>query len=210
MASAPGKAGALMSASYPYISRPVIHPTELLFIDGERTYPMGECGTRRWMELAIIDGDGSSVFHSYFNPGVPVDNRFERKGLTDDILMRAPTFDSQWLLIREIMKCKHVVGWWMDMERSFFPEQLDFCKRLHCAQARFSPLVGDYNMHYANYKNIGMWDAFEMLDLEEPPGHRHRAMTDALAMRLIWNWLEKTQTQNLLAISQKSDPHIPF
>jgi DNA polymerase III epsilon subunit-like protein len=210
MASPTRKAGALMSVSYPYNGAHAIDPCDLLFVDGERTFPMGECGTRRWMELAIIDGSGATVFHSYFNPGIPVDNRFAKKGLTDEVLMRAPSFDSQWLLIRELVKCKHVVGWWMDMERSFFPEQLDFCKQLHCAQARFSPLVGDYSMQYANYKNIGMWDAFDLLGLEQPTGHRHRAMTDVSAMRLIWNWLEKTQTQNLLAISKKSDPYIPF
>ena len=188
----------------------IISDDDLLFLDGERTFPMGEGNERRWMELAIIDGSGTTIYHSYFNPGVPVENRFERKGLTDEILMRAPSFENQWLLIRQLLRCKHVVGWWMDNERKFFPEQLDFCKKLHCAQARFSPLVGDYSMQYANYKNIGMWDAFDLLGLEQPPGHRHRAMTDACAMRLIWNWLEKTQTQNLLAISKKSDPYIPF
>mgnify|MGYP002011465966 CR=1 FL=1 len=85
------------------------------------------------------------------------------------------------------------------MEKSFFPEQLTFCKKLHCAQARFSPLVGDYNMQYGNYKSIGMWCAFDMLELKQPAGFRHRATTDVHAMRMIWNWLEATQTQNLLA-----------
>ena len=157
---------------------------------------MGDDGLRRPMELAIINAAGATVYHSYFNPGIPVDGRFAKKGLTDDILMRAPTFDSQWLLIRELLKCKHVVAWWMDMEKSFFPEQLSFCTKLHCAQARFSPLVGDYSLQYGNYKNVAMWDAFDMLGLEQPAGHRHRAMTDVNAMRLIWNWLEKTQMQN--------------
>jgi len=190
--------------------RYILPDNELLFIDGERTYPMGENGQRRWMELAIIDGAGSTVFHSYFNPGIPVDGRFAKKGLTDDILMRAPSFDSQWLLIRELLRCKHVVAWWMEMEQSFFPEQLAFCKKLHCAQARFSPLVGDYNIRFGNYKSVAMWDAFDMLQLQQPPGHRHRATTDVQAMRLIWNWLEETQTQNLLSISNREDPRLGF
>lgn len=192
------------------VMKNIIPDEELLFLDGERTYPMGEDGQRRWMELAIIDGAGATVYHSYFDPGTPVEYRYAKKGLTDDILMRAPTFDSQWLLIRELLRCKHVVGWWMDMEKSFFPEQLAFCKKLHCAQGRFSPLVGDYSLQHGNYINVGMWQAFEMLGLKEPPGHRHRAMTDVHAMRLIWNWLETTQTQNLLALSNDNGPSIQF
>lgn len=190
--------------------RYIIPNSELLFLDGERTYPMGEQGERRWMELAIIDGSGATVYRSYFNPGIPVDNRFEKKGLTDDILMRAPTFNSQWLLIRELLRCKHVVAWWMDMEKSFFPEQLTFCKKLHCAQTRFSPLVGDYNMQYGNYKSIGMWCAFDMLELKQPAGFRHRATTDVHAMRMIWNWLEATQTQNLLSnvLQERPSPRL--
>jgi hypothetical protein len=190
--------------------RYIIPNSELLFLDGERTFPMGEQGERRWMELAIIDGSGATVYHSYFNPGIPVDHRFEKKGLTDDILMRAPTFNSQWLLIRELLRCKHVVAWWMDMEKSFFPEQLTFCKKLHCAQTRFSPLVGDYNMQYGNYKSIGMWCAFDMLELKQPAGFRHRATTDVHAMRMIWNWLEATQTQNLLSnvLQERPSPRL--
>lgn len=188
-----------MTFAFPKNSCSGIELRDLVFLDGERTYPMGENGERRWMELSLIDGQGAQLYHGYFDPGVPVDNRFAKKGLTDDILMRAPPFEGQWLLIRELLAGKHVVAWWMDMERSFFPEQLSFCKKLHCAQARFSPLVGDYNMQYGNYKSIGMWDAFDMLGLQQPPGFRHRATTDVHAMRMIWNWLEATQTQNLLA-----------
>lgn len=190
--------------------RYIIPNNELLFLDGERTFPMGEHEERRWMELAIIDGSGATVYHSYFNPGIPVDNRFEKKGLTDNVLMRAPTFDSQWLLIHELLRCKHVVAWWMDMEKSFFPEQLSFCRKLHCAQTRFSPLVGDYNMQYGNYKSIGMWTAFDMLELKQPAGFRHRATTDVHAMRMIWNWLEATQTQNLLSnvLQERPSPRL--
>jgi hypothetical protein len=187
-----------------------VDPREILFIDGERTFPEGENQQRRWMELAIIDGTGASIYHGYFDPGIPVENRFMKKGLTDEVLMFAPTFDSQWLQLKQLMRNKHVVAWWMDMEKSFFPEQLSFCKRLHCAQARFSPLISDYSMHFADYKSVAMWSAFDMLNLSQPPGFRHRAMTDVQAMRLIWNWLEETQTKSLLSVSQNQNPSIPY
>ena len=85
-----GKASSLM--------RYILPDNELLFIDGERTYPMGEDGQRRWMELAIIDGAGATVFHSYFNPGIPVDGRFAKKGLTDAVLVERKelTSGSTW------------------------------------------------------------------------------------------------------------------
>ena len=186
-----------------------IHPQDIVFIDGERTFPEGECQTRRWMELAMIDGAGSLLYHSYFDPGMLVENRFIKKGLTDDILIYAPTFDSQWCHIQSLLKCKHVVAWWAEMERKFFPDQLACAKKVHCAQARFSPLASDYNMRYADYKAVGMWEAFDMLQLQEPSGHRHRAHTDVQAMRQIWNWLEQTKPANLIfeaAIKRISGP----
>ena len=183
-----------------------IDPREILFIDAERTYPEGNDGRRRLMELAIIDGTGASIYHSYFNPGVEVEHKFSRKGLVDDVLTFAPSFDSEWLCIKQLLKCKHVVAWWMDMEKTHFPEQLNFAKKLHCAQARFSPLIGDYRMGFGNYRQIGMWDAFDLLQLQQPPGYRHRASTDVHAMRMIWEWLEKTQPLNLLSHSRLNDP----
>ena len=182
-----------------YLPQPTsINPESILFIDGERTYPIGENDERRWMELAIIDGTGDLVYHSYFDPGILVENRFARKGLTDQKLMHAPTFDSQWCQIRQHIEGKHVVAWWAEMERTFFPDQLNCANRIHCAQARFSPLVSDYSMHFGNYVSIGMWDAYDMLGFSPIPGHRHRAFTDARAMLRIWNWLEITQPINLL------------
>ena len=46
-------------------------------------------------------------------------------------------------------------------------------------------------MGFGNYRQIGMWDAFDLLQLQQPPGYRHRASTDVHAMRMIWEWLEK-------------------
>ena len=42
-------------------------------------------------------------------------------------------------------------------------------------------------------------DAYNTMGLQQSPGFRHRATTDVHAMRMIWNWLEATQTQNGLA-----------
>ena len=94
-----------------------IDPREILFIDAERTYPEGNDGRRRIMELAIIDGTGASVYHGYFNPGIEVEHKFARKGLVDEVLTFAPNFDSEWLCIKQLLKCKHVVAWWMDMKK---------------------------------------------------------------------------------------------
>lgn len=188
----------------------VVNPRDILFIDGERTYPMGSDNSRRWMELSIIDGTGASVFHDYFYPGVEIGYRFSKKGLTDELLMFKPTFESRWLDIKHHLKGKHVVAWAMHLEKAHFPEELAFCPRLHCAQERFSPLVGDYSIYYGNYRSIGMWDAFDMLGLPQPPGHRHRAATDTMAMLMIWNWLEETQISNLLLSSRPGNGPIHY
>lgn len=188
----------------------IVRPEDILFIDGERTYPIGEDRTRRWMELAIINGNGASVFHGYFNPGINVNLRFSKKGLTDDILMFSPSFDSQWLHIKQLLKGKHVVAWWMENEKKFFPEELSFCRQLHCAQARFSPLVGKYSIQHGDYTSIAMWDAFDILQLGHIPGHRHRASTDVHAMRMVWNWLDETQLHILKKLNPPNRNELPF
>ena len=188
----------------------MIRNEDILFLDGERTFPFGQDKSRRWMELAIIDGNGASVYHGYFNPGFDVDKRFYKKGLTDDLLMFCPEFDSQWLHIKQLLKDKHVVSWWMENEKKFFPEELSFCKQLHCAQARFSPLVGKYSLQHGDYTSIGMWDAFDILQLEHIPGYRHRASTDVHAMKMIWDWLDKTQLHILGKLNQHNRKELPF
>ncbi len=188
----------------------IVRPEDILFIDGERTYPIGEDRTRRWMELAIINGNGASVFHGYFNPGINVNLRFSKKGLTDDILMFSPSFDSQWLHIKQLLKGKHVVAWWMENEKKFFPEELSFCRQLHCAQARFSPLVGKYSIQHGDYTSIAMWDAFDILQLGHIAGHRHRASTDVHAMRMVWNWLDETQLHILKKLNPPNRNELPF
>ena len=181
---------------------------DILFLDVETTVPDANNPIRKLMEIAIIDGEGFLVYHSYINPGFFIQNKYHRKGLTDDILSIAPEFDSQWLLIKQLLNNKHVIAWWMENEKKFFPEELSFCKKLHCAQARFSPLVGDYSFYHGNFTSVGLWDAFDLLQLRCPPGHRHRALTDVHAMRLIWNWLNKTNFPSLLFTNVNHE--IPF
>ena len=55
-----------------------------------------------------------------------------------------------------------------------------------------------------------LWDAFDMLGLPQPPGHRHRAATDTMAMLMIWNWLEETQISNLLLSSRPGNGPIHY
>ena len=83
------------------------------------------------------------------------------------------------------------------MERKFFPDQFACAKKVHCAQARFSPLASDYNMRYADYKAVGMGKPLICCSCRS-----HQVIgtgrIQMQAMQQIWNWLERTKPANLI------------
>ena len=173
---------------------------QIIFLDSEVTYPMGEDNSRRMMELALVDGYGQCIYRNYFNPGVELNNRFANKGLHDRLLRHGAKLENEYPKIQQLLVGKHVVAWWADNERTFFPDHLNCVGKLHCAQARFTPLCGKYSLKHGGFTSIGMWDAFDHLRLVMPAGGiKHRALTDALAMRQIWNWLDNHNFEAMLA-----------
>ena len=168
---------------------PKIFPERLLFMDTETTFPRpGK--PRRVMELSIIDNNGMTVYHSIFNPGFNTEDSYSRKGLPDRLLRQGATFEEAYPLIQQLLVGKHVVAWWMENEKTFFPDNLSCAGKLICAQARCSPHFGRYSPFHGNHKSVAMWDAFDHLGMEQQGGMRHRANCDVHAMRSIWNWLD--------------------
>ena len=64
-------------------------------------------------------------------------------------------------------------------------------------------LNGQYSMRYGTYKYVSLAKAMDVLNLEWPNGVRHRSWTDAEALRLVWQWMESTTVEHLLAASLK-------
>lgn len=178
-------------------TKPFVKKEDMLFIDTETTFPQSNDIGRKVVEIAIFNGYGVPIYINIFNPGIETDDQFAHKGLNSELLWLGSNFDAEWLKIKNLITGKHLVAWWMDNERNFYPDQLNCATTLHCAQNRFSPLIGEYSIKYANYRSVGLWDAHKFLKLKQPYGKQHRAATDVLAMIDIWYWLDKYQYRNI-------------
>ena len=96
--------------------------TEAVILDTETT---GLSGDVRVIELSIVDLDGNVLFHSLFNPGTPLPEKIpELTGITDEMLLEAPSFLEKASEIVEILEGKSVIAWNADFDRQWLTREL--------------------------------------------------------------------------------------
>ena len=140
------------------------------------------------IEWALIDAHGVPLFCSPVRPPKKPNNRFARKGLCDNKLKNAPSWEIIRPLIEKIVMNKRVVAWNMGCDASFFEGELALAKGCICGMERFSPMYSlrEFTTRYSDpkssdgkYKFISLMDACHDIRLEPPIGYRwHRAFTD--------------------------------
>mgnify|MGYP001177291166 CR=1 FL=1 len=169
---------------------------DILIIDQESNF-QGQV-----VEIAIIDTEGMPILIS---PIDPIDNQgFKHAGkqLPMRLLSKSPTLVEITPMIEEITASKTCVFWNAKYDVSCLPNCFSRSRSIVCAMERVSMLNGDYCHYFGSYKNISLSDAIELLNLDWPAGVRHRASTDAEALRRIWNWLQKKSLQSLLSLTE--------
>lgn len=94
----------------------------IYILDTETT---GLQGDVRVIELSIIDLDGNIVFHSLFNPGMPLPEKIpELTGITDEMLETAPFFFQKVTEIVDILSGKQVIAWNAPFDRQWLTNEL--------------------------------------------------------------------------------------
>ena len=117
--SSPGKGKA---------ARAVEDIRKLLGFDGVYildTETTGLKGDVRVIELSIVDLDGNTVFHSLFNPGMPLPPEIpELTGITDEMVEDTPFFFQKVGEIVQILSGKQVIAWNAPFDRQWLTNEL--------------------------------------------------------------------------------------
>lgn len=168
-------------------------PSKTLFIDTETT---GRHPPRDTLvEIAIIDSEGNTVLDSLVNPQRPVGDAKVYHGITGDMLGQAPTLRQLWPKIEAIVFGCHVVAWNLEHEIKYLKLLPKAAGHMSCAMKRFAPIYGEYSAFHNDYTFKSLKDAMDYTSCrwDGPP---HRALSDALACRSVWQWMETKATFN--------------
>lgn len=96
--------------------------TDALILDTETT---GINGDVRVIELSIVDLQGNIVFHSLFNPGMPLPEKIpELTGITDEMVQGAPYFHEKVSEILDVITGKCLIAWNSDFDRKWITNEL--------------------------------------------------------------------------------------
>ena len=91
-------------------------------LDTETT---GLKGDVRVIELSIVDLEGNTMFHSLFNPGMPLPQEIpELTGITDEMLEEAPFFFQKVGEIVQLLSGKQVIAWNAPFDRQWLTNEL--------------------------------------------------------------------------------------
>ncbi len=152
-------------------------------------------GQRYLVELAFIDEHENIVFHSYVNnnlrfENIPDNSFLARKGITDDLLLSAPPINVVLERLKAVTKGKDLILYNAKKDLPFIKEGIISAKKIICAMEILAPFCGRYVPKFGDHCWANLWEAHNYLNLECPPGLKHRALTDAIALRRIYHWAE--------------------
>jgi len=110
----------------------------------------------RIIQVAVIDHEGTVLFDSLVNPGVPINDGIETiTGIDDDMVKDAPAFAEIAGKLLGLLKDKTVIAYNAEFDRTVFENELGILGRF----PRFIPLDFQCAMRtYAHY--YGVWNAY--------------------------------------------------
>ena len=152
-------------------------------------------------EISIVDDRGATVLDTLVNTNRELGNGPRFRGLTSRDLSDKPTLRELWPAIEAIVTGCHVVIYNAEHDCRFFPKGLNRRRpaagHISCAMKRFAPIYGDYSAYHGDYRYKRLVEACRYINyrLDGPP---HHALTDALACRALWQWMEDRDNFNEL------------
>ena len=150
------------------------------------------------VEIAIVDETGMPVYVTPIKPLKDQGFLHARKQLPQRLLNNAPTLLEVTPIIEEISANKTCFFWNAPHDLKCLPNCFSRAKNVVCAMERFALLNGEFSMWHGTYNYVSLEQAMVLLSLDWPKGVRHRAVTDAEALRRVWKWLDTTSIQSLL------------
>jgi len=168
-------------------------PSKTLFIDTESTgrHPPRDS----LVEIAIVDDCGNTILDSLINPQRPIGDAKAYHHITGESVAAAPTLRQLWPRIEAIVFGCHVIAWNLDHELKYLKLIPQSAGHMSCAMKRFAPMYGEYSGFHNDYVWKSLKDAMDFTSCkwDGPP---HRALTDALACRAVWQWMQDKEAFN--------------
>ena len=152
----------------------------------------GPCGEPEIVEVGIVDHNHNVVLHSLCQPSFAIASDECRPGLPARQLRVAQSFETAIPSIQEAVKGTTVVMYNSLFDGRFLGDSLDTAADIHCAMTRFAGRGGRYSKRHRSYQWVRLDEALQIAGIPKPRGNYHRALVDAEATLLLWQWMEAT------------------
>ena len=166
---------------------------ERIYLDSETT---GLSSSDKMVELAIIDDEGHVLINTLLDPQKRISQgAYEVHGISDDMVADAPTLQQLESEIIQVVENKHVIIYNAKFDLRYLTTKVKKAMGdVSCCMEAFAPVYGEWNSYRQSYKWQPLPIAAKHIRYKWE-GTAHRALSDTLACRAVWHWLEK-HTQN--------------
>lgn len=160
----------------------------------------------RIVELAVVDSSGKTIIDTLIDPQIEIPKSSTViHGISNSDVRNSPILADVLPELMSIISNNHVVIYNADFDKSFFPCDLSCAGKISCAMKEFARLKRIWNPWYSDYKWHKLNDAASLVG-HKWTGAKHRALSDALACRSVWNYInEATQISELHYLEYISD-----
>ena len=163
--------------------------SSFVYLDTETTGISASSNTI--VEIAIVDDEGAVLLNSLINPLRPIPRDATKiHGITDSMVVEAPTLKDLWPEIKDIVSGTHTVIYNADFDTKFFPQNLNCAGKISCAMLKFAKVYGEKDPYGRGFK----WQKLDLAARHVKyrwEGNAHRALSDTLACRAVWKWMLK-------------------
>lgn len=162
---------------------------DLVYLDSETT---GMSFSDKMVELAIVDDKGDVLINTLLNPGIPISCDASRiHCISDEMVKDAPLLQNMELEIIQVVQKRHVVIYNAKFDLQYLTTAIKRAiQKTTCCMQTFAPVYGEWDSFHGNYRWKSLSDAAEHIGYKWI-GKKHRALSDSLACRAVWHWLEK-------------------
>ena len=139
-----------------------------------------------------MDVDGNVLMDTLVNPKRQIGFASTIHGITDDMVVQAPTAEELWPKVREIVSNNHVIIYNAQFDTRFFPDDLACAAKISCAMLRFAKIYGERTTKPGGFKWQKLVKAAEHIGYRWE-GDAHRALADVKATCAVWKWMERKE-----------------
>ena len=153
-----------------------------IYLDTETTGLSASSGAKI-VEIALVDEDEHILLNTLVDPEIDIPWQASNvHGITNSMVSHSPTIEDILDDIKEIIACNNLVIYNSAFDTQFFPSGLCEANEIFCAMKIFASQIG-------SRRYVKLLDAAHHVG-HEWRGDAHRALSDTLACKSVWEWLQ--------------------